>query len=431
MTTGSIRSDGSELRRRPLPDEAAVETRDNDDGSFLLVNSPAVSNADLYSMTPPAYAQSAADNEISVDAEAVQSEKGIPNLSQTPTHSSHAERNGSTSGQPARPPPSIAASEATLEVPPPTASSSESIPNELPPVYFQQLTQDAAIASIRRCSILLNRPAVWMVKRRDIALSPLAATVLIKEGIIKAKDLSVISQSAGIKRDPNDPLSGIAFATFDTVGDILLGLVEGPVEAAKQVQPLLLKQEQLKRGDPASVRFSVLQESSPLVRITTGPNGAVQVVPTTEPGEAGWKPPQGEGDPVAWEQRVWAEPLPQEHRRNSSIQAGANAASSIAMSTGKGVGRIVGATLKAPMTFTHAVTRGFHNVPKLYGSDVREYDNVVDLRSGLSVSAKVRDMRIHTVCDELLTRHRVLGMVWVMACGTFLWNRSSVPKKRA
>jgi hypothetical protein len=403
MAAGSIRSNGSEIRRRPLPDGTAVERRGSDDGSFLLVNNDTVSNADLYCMTPPAYAQSAADNEISVDAEAVQSEKaGMSGLVQTPSHQSHAERNISTPDQPSRQPPSIHPSEATLELPSPMAESpsSGSIPNELPPVYFQQLTQDAAIASVRRCSILPNRPAVWMVKRRDIALSPLAAAVLLKEGIVRSKDLAVISQSAGIKRDPNDPLSGIAFATFDTIGDILLGLVEGPVEAAKQVQPLLIKQEQLRRGDPASIRVSVLQESSPLVRLTTGPNGTVQVVPTTEPSQAEWKPPQGEGDQATWEQRIWSDPAPQEHRKNSSIQAGANAAGSIALSTGKGLGRIVGASLKAPMTFTHAITRGFHNVPKLYGSEVREYENVVDLRSGLSVSAKVRDISTYASYNE-------------------------------
>ena len=40
------------------------------------------------------------------------------------------------------------------------------------------------------------------------------------------------------------------------------------------------------------------------------------------------------------------------------------------------------------MNFTHGISRGFHNVPKLYGEQVREYENITDLRSGLSVSAK-------------------------------------------
>jgi hypothetical protein len=62
--------------------------------------------------------------------------------------------------------------------------------------------------------------------------------------------------------------------------------------------------------------------------------------------------------------------------------------SDIAVSAGKGLGRIVTASLKSPMLVLHGVTRGFHNLPKLYGEEVREYENVTDLKSGLLVSAK-------------------------------------------
>lgn len=329
-------------------------------------------------MTPPAYALSAAEGEISVDAEAVQQEKvGMPGSSYTPSHHREADNasvQGSIRTQDTLPGPST-----------PAPAQQASIPDELPPVYFQQLTQDAALASVKRCSVLLNRPAVWLVKRKDLALSPLAATVLIKEGILKQKDLELVSQSAGIKRDPNDPLSGIAFATFDTVGDILLGLVQGPVEAAKQVQPILLKHEQAKKGDPGTVRVSVLQESNPFLQ--------ADGTPSTEPQHDAWKPPQSGADPSGWEPRVWSEPAPQSQGGSSDLKATGNAAKEVALSTGKGLGRIVGASLKAPMTFTHAITRGFHNVPKVYGGEVREYENVVDMKSGLAVSAKVRNIK--------------------------------------
>ncbi|KAL1612760.1 hypothetical protein SLS60_000989 [Paraconiothyrium brasiliense] len=56
--------------------------------------------------------------------------------------------------------------------------------------------------------------------------------------------------------------------------------------------------------------------------------------------------------------------------------------------TGKGVGRIVGAGFKSPLDFSMNVAQGFHNVPKLYGGDVRQVDKVTDLQSGLKVAAK-------------------------------------------
>jgi hypothetical protein len=88
-----------------------------------------------------------------------------------------------------------------------------------------------------------------------------------------------------------------------------------------------------------------------------------------------------------------------------------DAAGQVAKGTGKGLGRIVGAGFKAPMTFTHGLTRGFHNVPKLYGEEVREYENVVDIRSGLAVSAKV-SLDTHCSCPiVVLTKSRALATV--------------------
>jgi hypothetical protein len=65
-------------------------------------------------------------------------------------------------------------------------------------------------------------------------------------------------------------------------------------------------------------------------------------------------------------------------------------AGKVAIETGKGLGRIVTTSLKAPMVLMHGVTRGFHNLPKAYGEEVREYENITGIKSGFSVSAKVR-----------------------------------------
>jgi hypothetical protein len=60
-----------------------------------------------------------------------------------------------------------------------------------------------------------------------------------------------------------------------------------------------------------------------------------------------------------------------------------------AVDTGKGLARIVGAGFRSPMDFSLNVAKGFHNVPKLYGGEVRQVDKVTDLKSGLSTAAKV------------------------------------------
>lgn len=63
---------------------------------------------------------------------------------------------------------------------------------------------------------------------------------------------------------------------------------------------------------------------------------------------------------------------------------------SVALSTAKGMGRIVTASLMTPVTFTGAVAQGFHNAPRLYGDDtVREPAKVTGWRSGFIEAGKV------------------------------------------
>jgi hypothetical protein len=61
-----------------------------------------------------------------------------------------------------------------------------------------------------------------------------------------------------------------------------------------------------------------------------------------------------------------------------------------AVDTGKGLARILGAGFKSPMDFSLNVAKGLHNVPKLYGAEVRQVDKVTDFQSGLRTAAKVR-----------------------------------------
>ncbi|KAF2668161.1 UDP-Glycosyltransferase/glycogen phosphorylase [Microthyrium microscopicum] len=56
--------------------------------------------------------------------------------------------------------------------------------------------------------------------------------------------------------------------------------------------------------------------------------------------------------------------------------------------TGKGISKIIGAGLKAPLDFTMAVSKGFHNVPGLYGEEVRQVDRVTGVKSGLRTAGK-------------------------------------------
>lgn len=270
-------------------------------------------------MTPPAYSEIASEHEISLDVQATVPEKrreptpSYTPLTPLPSGSNQAERVNEE--------PATRVTTQTTEPPITTA------------------TDTTHLFLVKRCSILPNRPAAWIVKRRDLALSPLAATVLLKNGLITIKDLDIdvpSDDSTGL-REPNNPLSGVVVGTMDAVGDLFKSLVVGPVEGGKYVA-----QKHTRKGSEASSEAHDFDAR------------------TTHSTESASERPVILG------------------------------AKDIAVGTGIGLGRILGAGLKAPMTVTNGFTRGFHNLPKAYGGEVREYE-VTDLKSGFETSYKVRE----------------------------------------
>jgi hypothetical protein len=75
-------------------------------------------------------------------------------------------------------------------------------------------------------------------------------------------------------------------------------------------------------------------------------------------------------------------------KRNRPLAKGM--AAEFALDKGKGVSRIVGTGLRAPMDVTMGLSKGFHNLPKAYGDEtVRRQDKVTGIQSGLRVAGKV------------------------------------------
>lgn len=58
-----------------------------------------------------------------------------------------------------------------------------------------------------------------------------------------------MSQHPSTRRDPTDPISGILLGIYDTLGEISLGLVAGPVELGRQATPLLNRYEDSQRAN--------------------------------------------------------------------------------------------------------------------------------------------------------------------------------------
>ncbi|KUJ24102.1 uncharacterized protein LY89DRAFT_12190 [Mollisia scopiformis] len=167
-------------------------------------------------------------------------------------------------------------------------------------------------AETARCSILPSRAAVWVTKDRNIKLSAFVAAILLHQGIISTKDLDVYHNQEKVENQgPTDPITGIFTSIHSTVGGVVQGLVDYPVEISKIVQ--------------------------------------------------------------------------------ADRDVAKGLATDFALDSNKGVSRIIGTGLRAPMDFTMNISRGFGNVPKLYGDEsVRPVEKVDGVVSGLEAAGKVR-----------------------------------------
>lgn len=301
-----------------------------------------------------------------------------------------------------------------------------------------------------RCSLAPSRVAVWRVKRTNIRLSALAATVLGKAGLLEFSELKFYRpREYDVEDGPWDPISGGATALLGTIGSLMMGVADFPVEILKTFKmredggtpdhprespsasprvpssqaatPLsrsspMLKPEAASDSHMGSQRlssdFSMDSSTSDQVLTPLSSQASLRASgewsrePDTRPSGDSLRVPEPDAStavtghqPTAMAQALSGR---LSHRRSSKDRRGsspghcrsASPSGQVSLDAmvgaGRGVGRIVEVGLKSPMDFTLALARGFHNAPKLYGDDtVRNPDKVTGFKSGLKTAGKV------------------------------------------
>jgi UDP:flavonoid glycosyltransferase YjiC (YdhE family) len=295
-----------------------------------------------------------------------------------------------------------------------------------------------------RCSIAPSKAAVWRLKRTEVRLSALAATTLATEGLLDFKDLKLYRpREYEADEGPPEPISGGAGALTGTISTMMMGVADFPVAALKALRihpdavpkktatdPQSTSQEspseqQLDQPGSSNREMAVSTTSrstSPGRGASTGGSfnldesfakmGSPHL--TAEGKNDGEKRSRSSSLAAALQGRLGSQ-----LRHRSGSRSGSNSRSSsphrtntnqsqsstqtqpqggetnlrevidAAFGTSKGVSRIVGAGFKSPMDFTHALAKGFHNAPKLYGDEsVRKPDKITDFRSGLRAATK-------------------------------------------
>ena len=104
-----------------------------------------------------------------------------------------------------------------------------------------------------RCSLVPSRPAVWRVKRTDIKLCAFAAAVLGNEGLLDFTDLKLYVTATALsgfmlimprfrpreydaEEGPLEPISGATSALLGTMGSMMMGIADFPIEIFRALQ---------------------------------------------------------------------------------------------------------------------------------------------------------------------------------------------------
>jgi UDP:flavonoid glycosyltransferase YjiC (YdhE family) len=283
-----------------------------------------------------------------------------------------------------------------------------------------------------RCNLCPKRVAVWRVKRTNIRLSALAATVLGNEGLLDFSDLKLFRAKEYETEDgPWDPISGGAAALIGTIGNLTMGIADFPVEVLKTLKAAttdVKSAQRLERSsttlttEPStptskspqtsttdlslkhdSTRSTVASESvSEQSTVTAESEATLTNIETESPTETDTPTASRKASTILstidsshrrWSRQGSRSSSPaSQHHRQSSVNAG-DALSHLtvesAVTSARAIGRIASAGMKSPLDFTMSLAKGFHNAPKLYGDDtVRPSEKITGFGSGLKAAAK-------------------------------------------
>lgn len=274
-----------------------------------------------------------------------------------------------------------------------------------------------------RCTLAPSHAAVWRLRRTQIRLSALAACTLANEGLLDFSELKLFRTREYETDDgPWDPVTGGATALVGTTTQIMMGVADLPIQTLKalKIHPETAKRKSspadsikpdAEGTDSASSESQAQSSAGDTKSIDTETTSGV-LTPSKTPTPASnanssfnlqeslsklgsLEAPSDEQRRSSSLSNTLKEQLAnaqkaQRQSRASTQNAGAQPDyMETAVGTGKGVQRMLGSAFKSPMDFSMAITKGFHNVPKLYGDDtVRKSDQVTDLRTGLRAAGK-------------------------------------------
>ncbi|KAJ4066652.1 hypothetical protein NW756_010163 [Fusarium oxysporum] len=201
-----------------------------------------------------------------------------------------------------------------------------------------------------RCALAPSRVATWRIKHTQVRLSAFAAWTLANANLLDFHDLKLFrSREYVTDEGPWDPISGGFTAICRALGNMAMGVADFPSETFKA---LPIPSTSSRKQSQVSLSTTSSKEQK-----RTGLNSQ--------------------------ESLATVQSLPNLSGKDYDMLRQTRA------HTSKGFGRIVKAALESPAEISVSFTRGFHNVPKLWGDEtVRPQEKVTDLKSGFKAIGK-------------------------------------------
>ncbi|KAH7082383.1 putative glucosyl/glucuronosyl transferase [Paraphoma chrysanthemicola] len=201
-----------------------------------------------------------------------------------------------------------------------------------------------------RCTLAPSRAAAWRVKRTQVRLSAFAACTLANAKVLDFQDLKLFRpQEYSTDEGPTDPISGPFTVACRVFTNVARGLTDVPSETWKAAQ--------------LPFAPSRHQSQASLAKVTSNGESSSMGGRSTSPTSAASSPTNSSKDPDMM-------------RRTAPHSS-------------KGIGHLTKTLIQSPMELSVSMTKGFHNVPKLWGDDtVRPQERVTDLKSGMKAAGR-------------------------------------------
>lgn len=217
-----------------------------------------------------------------------------------------------------------------------------------------------------RCTLIPSRTATWRIRRTKVRLSALAACILVNANLLDPKDLKLFrAQEYETDRGATDPISGPFFAACGAFSSMAVGLADVPSETAKALRMPFRSTQGTLVHDP--------DPTNPALRTDMSRSDSVSIRSRNRKGSAH---SESSGRHDSKDQR--SGPRSDQDMLRQSFPH-----------SSKGAGRFAKALVQSPMNLSMTITRGFHNMPKLWNDDtVRPSTKVADFSSGARAAGK-------------------------------------------